>query len=166
MDDDEPVGQLNSVKYLYLHHLSEPRDNSLRLIVEEAVANRSGVIRPQPELATVPELAHILRDAWPIESIEGCRKFELYWKSYVAYLVTEEIVASCGKDQDEVYSGTLFRIYEKSHFLEYLARDTGGHSEPVRHYKIVCLNHVIDVAAYALPEVRLLTEPPLSSRTQ
>jgi hypothetical protein len=165
MNDDEAVGQLDSVKHLYLRHLFEPRDNSLRLIVEEAVENRSGVIRPQPELA-VPDLADILRDASPIESIEGCRKFELYWKRYVAYLVTEEMVASCGAYEDEVYRGTLFRIYEKSHFLEHLARDTGGHCDPVRHYKIVCLNHVIDVAAYAHPDVRLLTEPPLSSRTQ
>ena len=28
---------LNSVKYLFLRHLSEPGDNSLRLVVEEAM---------------------------------------------------------------------------------------------------------------------------------
>ena len=87
-------------------------------------------------------------------------------KSYVAYLVTEEMAASCGKCEDEVYSGTVFRSYQKSHFLDHLARDTGGHSEPLQHYKITCLNHVIDVAAYAPPDVRLLTEPPTSSRLQ
>ncbi len=155
--------QLNSVKYLYLRQLSEPKDNSLRVTVEEAIANRAGIA---PGWATTPELADILGDAYPIESIEGCRTFELYWKSYVAYLVTEEMVASCGKYEDEVYSGTVFRTYQKSHFLEHLARDTGGHSEPLRHYKITCLNHVIDVAAYGPPDVRLLTEPQASSRTQ
>jgi hypothetical protein len=75
----QPVDQLNSVKYLYLRHLSEPRDNSLRLIVEEAVVNPSG-IGPSPELSFLPELAHILSDASPIESNEGCKTFELHWK--------------------------------------------------------------------------------------
>jgi hypothetical protein len=161
--NDDGTEQLNSVKYLYLRQLSEPKDNSLRVIVEEAITNRTGI---GAGWATTPELAEILRDAYPIESIEGCRAFELYWKSYVAYLVTEEMAASCGKCEDEVYSGTVFRCYQKSHFLDHLARDTGGHSEPLQHYKITCLNHVIDVAAYAPPDVRLLTEPPTSSRPQ
>src|SRR5215831_8803140 len=98
MNDAWAIGQLNSVKYLYLRHLSEPRGNSWRLVVEEAVVNRSDVARPQPELATTPDLVHVLSDASPIESIEGCRTFELYWKKYVAYLVTEEGVGSCGSD--------------------------------------------------------------------
>ena len=34
------LDSLNSVKYLYLRELSEPRDNSLRILVEEAVLGR------------------------------------------------------------------------------------------------------------------------------
>ena len=163
MDDDRAVEQLNSIKYLYLRGLSEPQDNSLRLVVEEAVLNHAGMVRQMRELT---ELAQILQDASPIESIPGCRAFELYWSRYIAYLVTEEMAGSCGKYDDEVYSGSLFRIYEKSHFLEHLGRDTGGHTAPVQHYKIICLNHVIDVASYALPQIRLLGETVTSSRTQ
>jgi hypothetical protein len=163
MDDDKAVEQLNSVKYLYLRTLSEPRDNSLRLLVEEAVLNRAGVVRLEHES---PELAQILTDASPIESIQGCRAFELYWDRYAAYLVTEELAGSCGKYDDEVYRGSLFRIYQKSHFLEHIARDTGGHPTLVQHYKIICLNHIIDIAAYAPPHVRFLAEPVPSSRTQ
>src|SRR5215469_14711603 len=124
MNEDGPISKLNSVQYLYLRHLSEPRDNSLRVIVEEAVRDRLGVFEPHPELATAPELADILRDASPIESIEGCRTFELYWKRYVAYLVTEEGVGSCGSDDDEACTGRLLRHYSKSHFLDHLAHDT------------------------------------------
>jgi len=29
---------------------SEPRDNSLRLVVQEAIANPDGLVRPHPEL--------------------------------------------------------------------------------------------------------------------
>jgi hypothetical protein len=138
---------LDSAKYLYLRELSEPRDNSLCLVVQEAVVNPDGLVRPHPEL---PELAELS----PIESTDACRTFELTWKRYVAYLVTEECVGSCGEYDDEVFTGSLFRVYTKSHFLEHLARDTGGHTEEIFHYKLTCLNHLIDVAAYSPPEVK------------
>src|SRR5215813_12656670 len=148
------IEQLESVQYLYLRELSEPRDNSLKLVVEEAVVNRSGI-------ATFhPELEGITKDASPIESVEGCRLFELYWKRYAAYLVTEELVGSNSVDgyEDESYTGRILRVYRRSHFLDHLARDTGGHLDPVQHYKLVCLNHLIDVAAYAPPDVLVVAE--------
>jgi len=155
------ASELDSVHYLYLRELAEPRDNSLRLVVEEAVVNRlvTGSPEVNPELLS-PELASILNHSSPIEPVEGCRVCEIYWKHYAAYLVTEESVgsnAATGYD-DECYTGRLLRVYSKSHFLDHLARDTGGHIEPVQHYKLICLNHLIDVAAYAPPEVRV--RPP------
>lgn len=148
------VGLFESVKYLYLRELSEPRDNSLRVVVDEAVGTSRGSTRANyPDL---PELKEILTGARAIETTEACRAFELVWDSYVAYLVTEECVGSCGSYDDEVFSGKLFRVYAKSHFLEHLARDTGGHSEPMKHYKLTCLNHLIDVASYGAPQVRIV----------
>jgi hypothetical protein len=97
-----------------------------------------------------------MKDSWLIESTESCRTFELFWKHYVAYSVTEECVGSCGRYEDETYTGKVLRMYTTSHFLNHLARDTGGHIEPIRHYKLICLNHLIDVAAYAEPEIRLI----------
>jgi hypothetical protein len=81
----------------------------------------------------------------------------------VAYLVTEECVGSCGNYADEIFTGKLFRVYTKSHFLNHLARDTGGHTDALLHYKLICLNHLIDVAAYVPPEVRVIG-PVSSSR--
>ena len=69
----------------------------------------------------------------------------------MAYPVTEECVGSGGQDADEIYTGKLCRVYTKSHFLQHLSRDTGGHTEAILHYKLICLNHLIDVAAYAPP---------------
>jgi hypothetical protein len=155
MNNDEALEKLNSVKYIYLRQLSEPRDNSLRLVVEEAVTNYSGIVRP-----SLPELAELVKDAYPIESIEGCKTFELYWKRYASYLVTEELVGSnaTGGYEDEVFSGKILREYSKSHFLDFLARNTGGHLEPIQHYKLICLNHLIDVAAYAPPAIQVTEE--------
>jgi hypothetical protein len=66
---------LDSGEHLYLRELSEPRDNSLQLVVQEAVVNRSGLVGSHhPEL---PELIEILKDASPIESTDACQIFEL-----------------------------------------------------------------------------------------
>jgi hypothetical protein len=155
---------LDSAKYLYLRELSEPCDNSLRLVVQEAVANPDGQVGPHPDL---PELARLLEGASPIESTINCRTFELTWERYVAYLVTEECVGSCGRDDDEIYTGKLFRVYTKSHFLEHLSRDTGGHTESILHFKLTCLNHLVDLAAYAPPEVKQIgQDSSISTRIQ
>lgn len=154
MTNATAVEQLNSVQYLYLRQLVEPQDNSLRLVVEEAVVNRAGAA------SFHPELEGILKDVTPIESVEGCRIFEIHWNRYAAYLVTEELVGSnaiTGYDYEN-YTGKILRVYTRSHFLDHLARDTGGHTDPIQHYKLVCLNHLIDVAAYAPPEVRVVAE--------
>jgi hypothetical protein len=65
---------LNQAKYLSLRHISEPEDNSLRLVVEEAVVDRTETVStPNP---TSP-FAEIRKGAAPIKPVEGCRAFEL-----------------------------------------------------------------------------------------
>ena len=124
MANQSALESLDSVKYLYLRELSEPGDNSLRLVVQEAVVDPGGSIRSSnPEL---PASREIMTDFLPIESTETCRTFELTWKLYVAYLVTEECAGSCGQYEDEAFTGNLFRVYAKPHFLEHLAKDTAG----------------------------------------
>ena len=151
---DEVISLLNQAKYLYLRHISEPEDNSLRLVVEEAMEDRSDTGSGRDPASP---FAEILKDAWPIRSTDKCKTFELHWSRYVAYLVTEEVVGSGGDYEGEIYTGKLFRVYTKSHFLDHLSRDTGGHIEPILHYKLICQNHLIDVASYGPPEVRLLS---------
>jgi hypothetical protein len=154
---------LNQAKYLFLRHISEPEENSLCLVVEEAIADRTETVStPHP----ASPFAEIRKGASPIKAVGGCRTFELQWSRYVAYLVTEEIVGSGGNHEDEVYTGTLFRVYIKSHFLDHLSRDTDGHIEPILHYKLICQNHLIDVASYSPPEVRLLDTPSVSGVTK
>jgi hypothetical protein len=84
--------------------------------------------------------------------------FQLSWKHYLAYLVTEELVGSNAPNGyvDEVYGGKILRVYTKSHFLDQVMRDTGGHIQEVLHYKLICLNHLIDVVSYYPPDVEVL----------
>jgi len=154
--DDEFASLINNATYIYLRSIREPLDNQLELIVEEAVANeqKRGEIHRPNEL---PEIAALSKDSAPIESTPGCLTFRFYWKHYAAYLVTEEMVGSCGNYDDELYKGRLFRLYTKSHFLNHLSRDTGAHSNPLLHYKITCLNHLVDVAAENPPEIEIVS---------
>lgn len=156
MPESSAAEQLNAARYVDLREISEPNKNvfnSLRIIVEEAVVNEAvGIVSDRPELA------HLLVGAHPIESIEGCRTFQLSWKHYLAYLVTEELVGSnapTGYD-DEVYTGKILRVYTRSHFLDHVMRDTGGHIQQIVHYKLICLNHLIDVVSYERPDVQIL----------
>ena len=43
-------------------------------------------------------------------------------------------------------------------------RDTGGHIREVLHYKLICLNHLIDVVSYYPPEVKVLAVVELSNQ--
>jgi len=151
LGEDEVISLLNQAKYLFLRHISEPEDNSLRLVVEEAMTDRSDT---GPVRDPASPFAEILKGALPIKSTNQCRTFELYWSRYVAYLVTEEVVGSGGDYEGDIYTGKLFRVYTKSHFLDHLSRDTGDHFEPILHYKLLCQNHLIDVASCGPPEVR------------
>jgi hypothetical protein len=144
---------LNTAQYLYLRQLSEPRDNALRIVVQEATSNRAKAAPLE-----IPGNAGKFFDgnAWPIESTETCRTFILHWRRYVAYLVTEGAVGSCGDYKDEVFIGRFWRKYEKSHLLDHVARDTGGHLASLQHFKIICLNHKIDVVSTKPPEIEVL----------
>ena len=156
MSEAEDTYGLNGAEYLYLLSISEPRDNSVLLRVREAVVNYSSVARVE---GLGEPFSKLLEGASPIESTADCRAYELHWRHYIAYLVTEEGAGSCGEYQDEVFTGKLLRVYTKSHFLDHLGRDTGGHMRPLRHYKVVCLNHLVDVASEEPPEIRLIGEP-------
>lgn len=154
--ESDAAQQLNATKYIDLREISEPNKkvfNSLRIIVEEAVVNEAAGVASDR-----PELAHLLAGAHPIESVEGCRMFQLSWKHYLAYLVTEELVGSNAPNgyNDEVYTGNILRVYTRSHFLDHVMRDTGGHIQEILHYKLICLNHLIDVVSYDPPDVQVL----------
>ena len=146
--EENPVWKcIDSAAYLFLNKLFEPRDNSLTIVLEEAIANHAK--QGPSKIAGIA----LLGDSCPIEPTPDCRIFNLQWKNYVAYCVTEEMVGSCGKYEDEKYTGRLLRVYSESHFLDFISKDTGAHFEPYRHYKICCQNHNVDIVSASEPEL-------------
>jgi hypothetical protein len=147
--------RINEAKHLFLRSIKESGINQLELVFEEAIVNEAK--RGKMESSQLPaDLAFLLEDAAPIESVDGCIAFRMHWKRYTAFLVTEECVGGGGQYADEAYLGHLLRIYSKSHFLEHLARDTGGHTAPLMHYKIISENHVVDGVAEIQPEIEIV----------
>jgi len=140
--------ELDSSEYFYLREISEPRDNSLRLVIEEAAA---GLEEPPRKVAGVVFSG--------LHRIEGTgRLFELSWDIYVAYSVQNESYSKLD-ETDKVESGRLVRIYSRSRFLDHISMTTIATPEypgPLLHVEVICLNHVIDVAATEPPKIRLV----------
>jgi hypothetical protein len=93
----------------------------------------------------------------PIESDESCQLFELIWPNYVAYCVRNESYTQW--DPTEVWEGQQFRIYSKSHFRDYVEKDTFASDKypgALQHWSLICLNHIVDVIGSKQPQIRRL----------
>jgi len=82
LDNSEKFFLLNRAKYLYLREICEPRDNSLRLVVEEAVVSNRDAGSQDSWRGSVKSLldAGILDNSQAMESSYSCKTFELLWK--------------------------------------------------------------------------------------
>jgi hypothetical protein len=130
--------------WIFLTDLHEPEENSLRLVVVEAITGARTV--------KIPEIASLVA---PITITSHSRRFELIWKRYVAYSVRNESFAQSDKERPSVVSVFLER--KSSAYLRFLEETTFATSvmqKPMRHWEINCLNHCIDVVSFDEPIVR------------
>jgi hypothetical protein len=145
--------EIDSCHSLFLREITEPRESSLRLVLEEAFV--------LPEEVTVAVSGVEIKGGHPVRSIEGSRLFEIIWDSYVAYSVRNESYVTL--DESEELTGRSARIYSKSHFLDYVSRATFAcdeHPGPMQHVELVSECHVIDVVSTTLPRVRQMRPRP------
>jgi hypothetical protein len=145
--------EIDSCYSLLVREITEPRENSLRLMIEEAFL--------LPEEVTVAVGGTEITGGHPIRSVEGSRLFEIIWDFYVAYSVRNESYVA--RDESEVFSGRFARVYSRSHFLDYVSRATfacNEHLGPMQHVALVSENHIVDVVSTALPRVRQIRPAP------
>jgi hypothetical protein len=145
----ELVEQINEHAYLYLAEIGEPEDNVLRLVIEEARAGG------EPMEVKIGDA--LLSGARPIVSDDTCYAYEVLFGSYVAYSVRNESYTP--EDRSEEYTGRLFRLYSKSHFLDYVRAATFASDEypgKLSHYEIVCENHILDVVSAGEPHITIV----------
>ncbi len=142
------IEQINSCDWFYLAQIGEPKDNMLRLVIEEAVLGTPEDIN----LGGLP-----LPQAQRIISTDQCLAYEIIFRTYIAYVVCNESFAK--SDPGDVFTGRHFRMYRKSQFLSYVRETTLAcdlHPGPYKHFEIICLNHVVDVASVDEPSIRIL----------
>lgn len=145
--------EIDSCYSLLLREITEPSENALRLLLEEAFV--------LPREVTVAVGGTETKAGGPIRSIEGSRLFEVVWDFYVAYSVRNESYVA--RDECEEYSGRLARIYSKSHFIDYVSRATfacNEHPGTLRHIGLVSESHIVDVVSTDLPRVRQIRSRP------
>ena len=149
------LAEIDTCASLYLREISEPRQNSLRLLIEEAEV--------MPEEVAIRIAGTDLGTGHLVRSTANSRLFEIVWDNYVAYLVTNESYAT--PSESEEYSGRFARCYSKSLFLECISHATVACNEypgPLQHIGIVSECHVIDVVSTSLPRVRKMRPRPAS----
>ena len=138
--------ELNSHKYLYLDKLFEESDLELCILVDEAKVQSD----EPADLENASLYAAIVSDS-------TCRKYKIIFENYIAYSVRNESYTV--PDDEEEFTGSLYRVYAKSRFLDYVAASTVGVEHVAgayKHYGIVCLNHVIDVAGSREPSIEII----------
>jgi hypothetical protein len=147
------LAELDTCASLYLREISEPTQNSLRLLIEEAevLPDEVAIRIAGTEMGT----GHLVR------STANSRLFEIVWDNYVAYFVTNESYAM--PSESEKFSGRFARYYSKSLFLDYISHATVACNEypgRLQHIGIVSECHIIDVISTALPRVRQMRPRP------
>ncbi len=148
------VEAIRACRYLYLDSLSEPDENSLRVVLHEA---KIGGPPTAEELAdeSLPEVRELLAGSRAIVHGPGCQVFELVWPSYVGYSVENESYA-LPEPKESVGEGRLLVVYTESVYLRYLSKATLASADYLgsfRHWALCCLNHIVNVASVDEPDV-------------
>jgi hypothetical protein len=152
----DPVEAIRSCKYLFLHSITEPEENALRVVLHEA---RVGDPPDDGELAKEPLLAlrDVLAGSRAIVHVAGCRVFELTWSRYVGYSVENESYGA-PEPKESVGKGRLIVEYTRSVYLSYLAKATFASDDypgPFTHWALHCLNHIVNVASVDRPQIAI-----------
>jgi hypothetical protein len=82
---------------------------------------------------------------------------EIVWRYDIGYSVLNESYAAV--DDAEQYEGARFRIYSKSHFVDYMSLASFASDEypgPTQHYCVACEDHILDVLSTEAPTVKRL----------
>jgi len=150
METYSPANEIDSCKYLFLAAILEPEANSLRLLIDE------GIVSSQEETLQIGGVS--LPGARSIDVTPASRRFDVYWPSYISYSIRNE--SFCSEDKDEEWTGSHFRVYSRSKFLDFVSSGTFATSDypgPYQHYELICSDHIIDVASQDPPIVRVVS---------
>jgi len=145
----EYFNEINSLEYLFLVDLKNLPANRLSIVVKEATISeqKKDMIIGGKNLGAVNRI---------LSNGPG-KEYELFFENYGAYLITNESFATFIKDDKVI--GRLFCIYSTSHYMDYICENslvnyTYDYENALKHYRINCQDHVIDIIAKDEPIIK------------
>lgn len=119
---DFPKGRLD----LYLTDISEPQDNQLRIVVRQASLGL---------LTNIADPGLTIESVRPMEVTDQSPIWELYWESYVAYVVRDE--SYWAREEGEPDFDSHFSRRYNSAFFRYVSATTFATNDypgPLQHW--------------------------------
>jgi len=140
MSNPTALQQIESLEQIQDIEVSAAGAGGLKVVVEAHCNQEKQGLGPGP-ISPLPE------------SVSAGKTFELRWPTYAAYFVTE----AKGRSAEQREITGVFTQCRERHFLEYVLRDVRVQRGQLLHYRIIGVSRVVDIAAYAPPEVRVIT---------
>jgi hypothetical protein len=84
-------------------------------------------------------------------------EYELFFESYGAYCVVNESFATYNDDDDQRV-GRLLCVFNKSKYMDFIREATivdytYDYDKTLKHYAVICLDHVIDIVSKQEPMI-------------
>jgi len=150
VESEECHTALNSCPYIFLvSHEEAPDSLDLRLVVHEARAENQLSRMKTGNTGTDLDLG----EGHLIGSNPSFREFTITFEDYVGFSIRSESYVVPEPEED--YSKKL-RSYSNSVFLDFMENSTVAQQvleEPLLHFAVVCVDHVVDVACAAPPTI-------------
>lgn len=145
------VDQINSHNCLFLIKIQH--DENLSIIVQE------GVVSGEVENLRITE-DRFIEDVKKLSTGDTSIIYQIKFDgNVVAYSTRNESYADW--DDDEEFTGSNYRIYTKSRFLEYVDVSTWATDDypgKLTHYEILTVDYIIDVITTDLPLIEIVDE--------
>lgn len=139
---------LMGLKDIYLEDIFETKDNYLRLTF-----SRSKLSKVSDPI--IIDANHSIKVDSAVDIDYSLPLIQIDFDWYIGYSVLNESYTVW--DDYQKFEGKSFRIYTKSRYLDFINAGTIASIDypgPFKHYKIVCLNHIIDIVSTNEPIIK------------
>lgn len=122
---------------------TELQVNSLRLFFES---------RKVIETKEKYVIGDVSIEGYPVITDESLPIIQIHFENYISYSVTNESFTQW--DEYEEFEGKAFRVYSKSHFLDFVQSHTFASKDypgPFKHYGMICIDHIVNIASTSIP---------------
>ena len=79
---------------------------------------------------------------------------QIDFPNYVTYSVIYDDFTI--QNDDEIYQGETFRIYQKSNFLNFVLQQSMLSGKKLKHFSLACIEHKVDIISSIEPIVTLI----------